>query len=241
MAICDVMPHLKLRHMKIANDHLVDAGSWRMAERSNARHRRLRDHPADIEATLILGLAIAASGEAARAAPLLERVRRARPDRPRSVPRLRDHGAAHTGVALVTRQYRASLRLAPANAAAAPADFARYLLEKGESDAALVVLRDATESAGDLLRCAAWRWPRRAGFKEAARCFDSSSRLNPDAAGGLVRHRQMMMRVEGRFDEALVAYSRAISRDLSDPQDTGRPRACICCTREAGDEGWRGA
>ncbi len=231
MAICDVMPHLKLRHMKIANDHL-DAGSWRMAEIQC--RTLLADHPADIEATMILGLAIAASGEAARAAPLLERVRRARPDHPDPC---RDFATMEPRIprALVTRQYRASLRLAPANARLRH-DFARYLLEKGESDAALVVLRDAMESAETCtLRGMALAETGR--FKEAARCFDSSSRLNPDAAGGW-SDIGMMMRVEGRFDEALVAYNRAISRDSSDPR-IRVDHALALLHAGSWDEGWR--
>ena len=99
----------RVRRLRTAIEHL-EARRWRMAE---VQCRLLMTiDPNDIEALLILGLAIAASGEATRAAPLLERVRRARPDhadpchdlatmRPR-VPR-----------SLVARQYRACLRLAP--------------------------------------------------------------------------------------------------------------------------------
>ena len=87
--------------------------------------------PTDVEAMLILGLAIAASGEAARAAPILGRVRRARPDH---ADPCRDFATMEPRLprALVTRQYRACLRLASTNARLRH-DFAGYLLENSGS------------------------------------------------------------------------------------------------------------
>src|SRR5665811_1227961 len=73
----DGMPNLRARQLKAAIEHL-EARSGRMAE---VQCRvLLADDPTDVEGMLILGLAIAASGEASRAAPILNRVRRARPD-----------------------------------------------------------------------------------------------------------------------------------------------------------------
>jgi Flp pilus assembly protein TadD len=132
----------RVLQLKAAIDHL-EARRWRLAEVQT--RVLLAVDPNDVEATLILGLAIAASGEASRAAPFLQRVRRARPDcadpcrdletmRPR-VPR-----------ALVARQYRTCLRLGPDDARLRR-NFASFLLDNGEPDTALLALRDAPESA----------------------------------------------------------------------------------------------
>ncbi len=205
------IPDSRIRHLQVAIDHL-EARRWRLAE---VRGRvLLAVDPGDVEAMLILGLAIAASGEAARAAPILERVRRARPDhagpchdlatmRPR-IPR-----------SVVARQYRACLRLAPADVRLRH-DFAGYLLEHGEPDAALSVLREAPESpVTDILRGMALAETSR--FKEATRCFEYAARAVPESAAAWA-NLGMMLKIEGRFDEALTAYDRAIARAPDDPQ-----------------------
>src|ERR1019366_766448 len=138
----DGTPHFRMRQLKEAIDHL-EARRWRMAE---VQCRvLLAEDPTDVEGMLILGLAIAASGEASRAAPILDRVRRARPDH---ADPCRDFAMMEPRVprALVTRQYRACLRLASKDARLRH-DFASYLLENSAPEAALTVLRDAPESA----------------------------------------------------------------------------------------------
>src|SRR3954466_12656111 len=103
---------LRVRQLKAAIEHL-EARRWRMAE---VQCRILLNvDTRDVDALLILGLSVAASGEAARAAPILERVRRARPDH---ADPCRDLETMEPRVprAIVARQYRASLRLAPADA-----------------------------------------------------------------------------------------------------------------------------
>src|ERR1700730_9013945 len=73
----DDLPQHRILQLKAAIDHL-QVRNWRLAEVQC--RLLLAVDPNDVEARLILGLAIAGSGEAARAAPILERVRRARPE-----------------------------------------------------------------------------------------------------------------------------------------------------------------
>ena len=199
----------RVTQLKTAIDHL-ETRQWRLAE-VQCRILLAVD-PADVEAMLILGLAIAASGEASRAAPVLERVRRARPEhagpchdlstmQPR-IPR-----------ALVARQYRACLRLSP-NDARLRHDFAGYLLDNAEPEAALSVLRDAPDKAAThVLRGMALAETNR--FKEAIRCFEHAIRLSPHSAAPWA-NLGMMLKIEGRFDEALTAYDRAIEQAPGD-------------------------
>jgi len=137
--------------------------------------------------------------------------------------------------ALVTRQYRACLRLASKDTRLRH-DFASYLLETSAPDAALTVLRDAPESAATSnLRGMALA---EAGkFKEATRCFDTSARLDQDSPG-VWSNLGMMLKIEGRFDESLAAYDRAIGRSADDPQIKVN-RALVLLHAGHWEEGWR--
>src|SRR4051812_48747946 len=132
----------RTQQLQTAVEHL-GVRSWRMAE-VQCRILLAVD-PTYIEGMLILGLAIAASGEASRAAPIFDRVRRARPDH---ADPCHDFATMEPRVprALVTRQYRACLRLASKDVRLRHG-FASYLLENSAPDAALTVLRDGPESA----------------------------------------------------------------------------------------------
>jgi Tfp pilus assembly protein PilF len=223
--------HFRAKQLQTAIEHL-GVRSWRMAE-VQCRILLAVD-PTDIEGMLILGLSIAASGEASRAAPILDRVRRARPDH---ADPCRDFATMEPRVprALVTRQYRACLRLASKDARLRN-DFASYLLENSAPDAALTVLRDAPESAATSnLRGMALAETGK--FKEATRCFDTSARLEQDSPG-VWSNLGMMLRIEGRFDESLAAYDRAIARSTSDPQ-IKVDRALVLLQAGRWEEGWR--
>ena len=197
--------------LRTALGHL-EARRWRLAE---VQCRvLLAGDPGDVESMLILGLAIAASGEAARAAPILERVRRARPDH---ADPCRDLATMEPRIprSMVARQYRTCLRLNPGDARLRR-DFATWLLDHGEPDTALTVLRDAPDApATDLLRGMALAETGR--FREALRCFEHAVRLAPDSSAAWA-NLAMMLKIEGRFDDALAAYDRAVVRTDSDPQ-----------------------
>jgi Tfp pilus assembly protein PilF len=205
----DVSP--RIPQLKAAIEHLQNR-NWRMAEIQC--RLLLAVDPGDVEAMLILGLAIAASGEAARAAPILERVRRARPDHADPCHDL-ETMQPHVPRAMVARQYRACLRLTPGNARLRR-DFASYLLDNAEPETALTVLRDAPESAVTYnLRGMALA--EMGKFRDAVRCFESAARLDPDAPAGWA-NLGMMLKIEGRFDDSLASYDRAIARAETDPQ-----------------------
>lgn len=202
---------LRIPQLKAAIEHLQNR-NWRLAEIQC--RLLLAVDPGDVEAMLILGLAIAASGEAARAAPILERVRRARPDHADPCHDL-ETMQPHVPRAMVARQYRACLRLTPGNARLRR-DFASYLLDNAEPETALTVLRDAPESAVTYnLRGMALA--EMGKFRDAVRCFESAARLDPDAPAGWA-NLGMMLKIEGRFDDSLASYDRAIARAETDPQ-----------------------
>src|SRR4051812_14406631 len=183
---------LRIRQLRAAIEHL-ETRNWRMAE-VQCRVLLAVD-PTDVEAMLILGLAIAASGEAARAAPILDRVRRARPQHDDPCKDL-ETMQPRVPRSIVARQYRACLRLAPTDARLRR-DFANYLLDNGEPDTALTVLRDAPESAATFnLRGMALA--EICKFKEAARCFENAARAEPTSPAGW-SNLGMMLKIEGRF------------------------------------------
>jgi len=227
----DEARHFRAQQLQTAIDHL-GARSWRMAE-VQCRILLAVD-PTDVEGMLILGLAIAASGEASRAAPILDRVRRARPEH---ADPCRDFATMEPRVprALVTRQYRACLRLASKDTRLRY-DFANYLLENSAPDGALTVLRDAPDTAAtNNLRGMALAETGK--FKEATRCFDTAARLDPDSPG-VWSNLGMMLKTEGRFEESLAAYDRAIARSADDPQiKVNRALALLHAGRW--EEGWR--
>lgn len=95
-------------------------------------------HPVDTEALLLLGVAVAARGQTARAAAILDRVARERPDEAHPcgelaslLPRLPSHR--------IMEQYRACLRLAPDDVRVRHS-FARYLQGNGDAAEAMSVL-----------------------------------------------------------------------------------------------------
>jgi Flp pilus assembly protein TadD len=221
----------RVLQLTTAIEHL-EARRWRMAELQC--RVLLAVDPTHVEAMLILGLAIAASGEAARAAPIFARVRRARPD---NADPCRDLGTMQPRVprSVVARQYRACLRLSPTDAKLRR-DFAGYLLESSEPEVALSVLRDVPESPA-MFNLRGMALAETGKFKEATRCFDNAVRMDPDSPGSWA-NLGMMLKIEGRFDESLTAYDRAMARAGDDPQiKVNRATALLHAGRW--DEAWR--
>src|SRR5205823_3273377 len=114
---------------------LLASGCWQQAEA--AAQAALAAEPDDSEAALLTGLAVAAMGEADRAAPMLVRAA-ARPDA--AHPCL-DLAALAPPVpqALVMRQFRACLALSPADNRLRRI-FAEYLLDLDDYEAAESIL-----------------------------------------------------------------------------------------------------
>jgi len=173
--------------------------------------------PNDVEVTLLLGLAVAAQGDAVRAAPLLLRVAAARPNfaHPcREVARLRPDAPG-----LVAAQFRACRALAPNDVRLGYA-YADFLLETGNSAAAAAVLRAIVNTAPDfgpahnlfgmaLLELGA--------MADAIAEFHTAAALDPDE-GAVWANLGMALKIEGRFEDALAAHDKAVICAPDDPR-----------------------
>jgi Flp pilus assembly protein TadD len=173
--------------------------------------------PDDIEALLLLGLAVATQGQPARAAPLLLRVAAARPDYAhpcQDVARLRPGAPG-----LVAAQFRACRALAPNDVRLSYA-YADFLLDTGNAAAAAAVLRSLLRWAPDfgpahnLFGMALMELGDMQGtLAEFRRAAD----LDP-AEGAVWANLGMALKVEGRFDESVAAHDRAVRCAPDDPR-----------------------
>lgn len=184
----------------------LQAGAWRSAEL--AAKAALDTDPDDIEAMVLLGLAIAAGGEATRAAVIMDRVARARPDFDHpclDLARLQPSLPRR----VIERQFQACLRLGPENHRLR-LGFASYLLDNDGATEAVTLLRDGpdTPQANHLRGMA----QAEAGmFDRAIRSFRSVIAADPRPAEAWA-NLGMMLKVEDRFDEAITAYDEAVVR-----------------------------
>jgi tetratricopeptide (TPR) repeat protein len=186
---------------------LLSTGAWQEAE--IAARAAMADDPDDAHAALLTGLAVAAMGEDRRAAPILTAVavRRADADHPcLDLARLKPPLPR----ALVTRQFRACLRLAPGDDRLR-LDFAGFLLDTGQAAEAEVVLAEGPDSAAGhhlmgLVQAELGH------FTAAIAGFERAVALNPDAAASW-SNLGMMLKVQGRFAEAIAAHDRAVALD----------------------------
>lgn len=191
---------------------LLSSAAWHQAEA--AAHAALADDPADAEAMRLLGLAVAAMGEYARAAPILNQaaVARAAADHPCADFARLQPPLPRT---LVARQFRACLRLTPTDDLLR-LGFAAFLLDNGHAGEAENILQDGPDSAA----CHHLRGLARAEqnqFVLAADSFRRAVALNPDAAASW-SNLGMVLKVEGRFAESIAAHDRAVALSASDPR-----------------------
>ena len=185
------------------------------------RHRRsericrclVKHNRDDIEALLLLGLAVGMQGRTAAAAVMLNRVARARPGFAHPCADLARMLLAHDSMSLVDPQYRACLELTPDDLRLCYA-FAGFLRETGEAAEAVSVLApvlrahpDSAE-AHDQMGLALAEAGR---FAEATEQFRQSIALDP-AQATFWANLGMMLKVEGQFDAALDAYDAALAR-----------------------------
>jgi Flp pilus assembly protein TadD len=191
---------------------LLSAGAWLQAE--TAAQAAVAADPRDPIAALVLGLAVAAMGEDARAAPILAAAAALRP------------GADHPCLdlarltlplprALVARQFRACLRLSPADDRLR-LSFAAFLLDIDQPAEAQTILADGpdTTAAHHLMGLAR---AEQARFPAAIHSFQRAVALNPDAAASW-SNLGMVLKIEGRFADAIAAHDRAVARDPNNPR-----------------------
>jgi tetratricopeptide (TPR) repeat protein len=199
------MDATELRQRLGAALRCLETGHWRRAEAEC--QVVLAAHPLKIEALLLLGLAMAATGDPARAAQTLNLVMRERPDYAHPCD---DLAALQPPLprSLVAAQYRACLRLAPENVQLRRT-FAAFLLENDAAAEAVSVLQDAlgSASAHNLMGMALADLGQ---FAEAAHQFEQSVADDPTSAGAW-SNLGLVLKVERRFDEALGAYDQAIT------------------------------
>jgi Flp pilus assembly protein TadD len=192
-------------NLAAALQHLA-GGSWQEAEQ--AAQAVLAKDPDDPSTCLLSGLAVAAMGEAVRAAPLLVRAATLRPDAEQPCLTLAALQPALPR-ALVARQFRACLALAGGDRLRL--DFAAFLLDSGAAVDAEAVLAEGPDTAAGhhlmgLVQAEIGK------FRAASASFDRAVALDPDAAASW-SNLGMMLKVEGRFEEAIAAHDHAVARD----------------------------
>jgi Flp pilus assembly protein TadD len=191
---------------------LLSSAAWSEAEA--AARAALADTPDDPAASRLLGLAIAAMGEDARAAPTLTHVAATQPDRDHPCVDLARLKPSLPG-ALVARQFRACLRLAPSDDRLRVA-FAEFLLDTGQPAESAETLLYAPDSAARHHLMGLAR-AEQALFPPAIDSFDRAVTLNPDAAPSW-SNLGMVLKVEGRFAEAIAAHDKAVTLDPANPR-----------------------
>ncbi|HEX4366487.1 MAG TPA: tetratricopeptide repeat protein [Rhodopila sp.] len=188
------------------------AGAWLQAE--TAARAALAADPADPHATLLVGLAIAAMGEHARAAPILTGLAAARPEADHpcvDFVRLRPPLPRP----MVARQFRACLRLAPADVRLRLA-FAEFLIDTDQPVEAEQILAEGPAFAASH-HLAGLALAEQDRFPAAIASFQRAVMLDPDAAASW-SNLGMMLKVESRFPEALAAHDQAVMLDPGNPR-----------------------
>ncbi|MDR3530703.1 MAG: tetratricopeptide repeat protein [Rhodopila sp.] len=191
---------------------LLSSGAWHEAE--TAARLDMEDDPADPHAALLLGLAVAAMGEAARAAPYLNHVAAMRPEA--------DHPCLDLArlkpplpPALVARQFRACRHLAPQDARLR-LRFAEFLLDSDQAAEAETILSVGPDSVArhHLMGLA---HAEQSQFQSAIRDFQRAVALSPEAAESW-SNLGMVLKVDGRFAEATAAHDRAVLLAPNNPR-----------------------
>jgi thioredoxin-like negative regulator of GroEL len=170
----------------------LSTSTWHQAEQ--AARAAMADDPDDPKAALLLGLAIAAMGEAERAAPVLVNLA--------TMPNV-DHPCLELARlkpplprALVARQFPACMRLAPSDDRLR-LEFATFLLDTDQAVEAEAILADGPESgAGHHLMGLVKA--ELAQFPAAIVSLERAVALDPDAAASW-SNLGMMLKVEARF------------------------------------------
>jgi tetratricopeptide (TPR) repeat protein len=193
----------------------LEAGQLQVAE-VQARSWIDRD-PGDIEATLLLGLAVAAQGDAARAAPLLVRVAAARPNF--AHPCLDVARMLPDSPRLVAAQFRACRAIAPDDPRLGFA-YSSFLLDTGNPAAAAAVLRALLATApkfGPAHNLFGMALVDLGDMAQAIDEFREAAALDP-YEGAVWANLGVALKIEGRFDEAVAAHDQALICAPNDPR-----------------------
>jgi Flp pilus assembly protein TadD len=203
---------MELTEQMAAAMRLLDCGCWQQVE--GAARAILAAKPDDIQATRLMGLAIAAMGEADRAAPVLDRVAAARPEAAHPCLEL----AALTPPlphALVVRQFRACLALSPTDTRLRRT-FAGYLLDSDDLETLEALLAGLPGDAAahhlkGMARAEQGRFPSAIGSFKIAVALDPSAAVSWSNLG-------IVLKVEGQFQKAIAAHDRAVMLQPDNPQ-----------------------
>ena len=173
----------------------------------------------DIEALLLLALAIGMRGDVDAAAPLLNRVgqeRRAHAHPCTDLARMLLRGG---DAARISPQYLACLRATPDDLRLRYA-YAEHLRERGEATQAIAVLDPVLRThpaSAEAHYQTGMALAEAARFDDAADRFRDAIRLDPGPAA-FWSNLGTMLKIQGRFDEALDAYAQALARAPTDRQ-----------------------
>jgi tetratricopeptide (TPR) repeat protein len=166
----------------------------------------------DADALLLVAFAVAAGGEPERAAPSLLRLDQVRPDPTHPCVALAGLLAAgrdaEAHATLVTRLYRACLRLSPHDARLRMA-FAEWLLDHDSPGGTVTMLRDLSETP-ESLHLSGMAFGELGAFDSATERFQRLVTLAPEQAAGW-SNLGMMLKITGRFDAAIAAHDRAVA------------------------------
>jgi Flp pilus assembly protein TadD len=192
---------------------LLSSGAWLEAE--TAARAAIAGDPANPHATLLLGLAVAAMGQDARAAPILTQAAAIRPDADHPCV---DLARLHPPLprALVARQFRACLRQSPTDARL-QLGFAEFLLDIGQPAEAEKILRDVPHTTAASHHLTGLAQAEQNQFPAATASFQKAVALNPNAAASW-SNLGMVLKIEDRFIESIAAHDRAVTLNPGQPR-----------------------
>ena len=173
----------------------------------------------DIEAQLLLGLAIGMRGDAVAAAPLLNHVAHERQTHAHPCGDLARMLASQGNASLIAPQYLACLRLTPDDLRLRYA-YAEFLRDRGEAPNAVAVLDPvlhAHPASAEAHYQMGMALAEAAQFADAAEQFRHAIGLDPGPAP-FWSNLGTMLKIQERFDEALDAYAQALARAPADRQ-----------------------
>jgi len=203
------------RQWSVVLDRLGPA-QWQQTE--EACTRILAKDSVDVEALFLLGLSVAARGQTQRAAAILDRVARERPneahpcgDLPALLPRFTRHQ--------IIAQFRACLRLSPEDFRLRQA-FASFLLEGGEGQDAVALLREGLvlhPRSAPAQHAMGLALAELGHHDQAIWHFQQAVAMAPNLAPSWA-NLGLLLKVQQQFDRSLAAYERAIAEAPNDAQ-----------------------